>query len=80
MATSFKSTMLIPNEQHDTLRKSLMQLVASLKHVEGCTVKVDTAPGFLTLRDDKILKSAGIGIDFGRVKNKNHNPTIDKAI
>ena len=26
------------------------------------------------------MTSAGISLDFGRVKNKNHNPTIDKAI
>ena len=32
------------------------------------------------LKDDPSLKEHGITIDFGRVKNPNKNPVIDKGI
>ena len=41
---------------------------------------MDNAPGFTALRNDKVLSSLNISLDFGRVKNKNHNPTIDKSV
>ena len=78
--SSFKLTLLIPNEQHETLQQALIQLVSNFKHNDGCDIKVDSAPGFTALRTDSILQSLNIKLDFGRVKNKNHNPTIDRAI
>ena len=48
--------------------------------MDGCIIKVDTVPGFVALKNDKVLHSLDIKLDFGRVKNKNHNRTIDKAI
>ena len=53
-----------------------MQLSANFKHPNDCTIRVDTAPGFNTLKDDK----SGIKLDFGRIKNKYQNPSIDRAI
>ena len=78
--SSFKTSALIPDEQHETLQQALIQLSSMLKHVDGCVIKVDSAPGFLALQNDKVLQSLGIRLDFGRVKNKNHNPTVDKAV
>ena len=78
--SSFKMGMLIPNEQSDTLQQSLIQLASNLKHPDGCVVKVDSAPGFKALKDDRVLEAVGIKLIFGRVKNKNQNPTIDKAV
>ena len=43
-------------------------------------IRVDNATGFLPLKNDKFLKNLGIEIDLSRVKNKNGNPTVDKAI
>ena len=71
---------IIPNEQHQTLRESLIQLSASYKHFNGCVVRVDNAPGFLALRSDRWLQSLGITLDFGRIKNKNQNPCVDRTI
>ena len=76
----FKVGHLIPNEQHETLQQSLIQLSSNLKHPDGCVKRVDNASGFRALQDDQLLQSLGITLDFGRIKNKNHNPTIDKAI
>ena len=42
--------------------------------------RVDNAPGLLSLKNSKLLSSIGITLDFGRIKNKNQNPTIDKVI
>ena len=78
--SSFLVGQLIPNEQHDTLQQSLIQLSANYKHPDGCIIRVDNAPGFLAIRNDKLLQSVDIELDFGRVKNKNQNPSIDKAI
>ena len=36
--------------------------------------------GFVALKDDSLLKEHGITIDYGRVKNPNKNPVIDKCI
>ena len=43
-------------------------------------IKVDDAPGFQSLRNDKVLKSVGVTLGFGRFKNKNKNASVDKAI
>ena len=78
--SSFKTGMLVPNEQGNTLQQGLIHLVSSLKHPDGCTIRVDHAPGFKSLQNDKVLRSVGIVLDFGRIKNKNNNPTIDRAV
>ena len=76
--SSLKLSLLIPNEQHETPQQALIQLVSSKKHIDGCIIKVDNAPGFVGLQNEKVLYSLDIELDFGRVKNK--NPTIDKVI
>ena len=43
-------------------------------------VRVDNAPGFQSLKEDKVLCDAGITLEFGRVKNKNKNAVADKCI
>ena len=78
--SSFLVTQMIPNEQSNTLQQSMVQLSANYKHPSGCKIRVDTAPGFQALKKDKFLLSIGIELDFGRIKNKNKNPSIDKAI
>ena len=55
-------------------------MVMPFKHNEDCLVRVDNAPGFLSLKNDELLRSIHITLDFGRIKNKNQNPTIDKII
>jgi hypothetical protein len=44
------------------------------------TVRVDNAPGFLPLKNDSTLNSYNIRLDYGRINNKNKNPTIEKGI
>ena len=44
------------------------------------TVRVDPAPGFVSLAGDQTIQDAGINIEMGRIKNINKNPVAEKAI
>ena len=57
--TSFTASMLIDNEQRDTLRNTLIQLINQIRSIDGplATIRVDPAPGFQALRNDEVLKS-----------------------
>ena len=68
--SSFMVAQLISNEKHDSLREALIQLSANYKNPDRCLIRVDDAPGFQSLRDDQVLKSVVIILDFGRNKNK----------
>ena len=70
----------ISDERQESLREALLQLSANYKHPDGCLVKVDDAPGFQSFRNDKVLRSVGVTLGFGTVKNKNKNASVDKAI
>ena len=78
--SSFISATIIPSEKSIDLKDGLVQLASPLMSAGGCSVKVDNATGFKSLKDDKYLKEIGIEIDLSRIKNKNSNPTVDKAI
>ena len=69
--SSFVVGQFVPNEQCNTLQQALIQLAANYKHVEGCKIRLDNAPGFVALTDDKVLKSIGIDLELGNIKNKN---------
>ena len=78
--SSFVVAQIILNEKHDTLQHYLIQVCTPFKHVDGCSIRVANAPGFLALKHYKLLSSLDITLDFGRIKNKNHNPIPDKII
>ena len=69
--SSFLSAIIIPSEKHDDLKQGLVQLISPLMSLYGCSVRVDNAPGFVSLKDDPSLLKHGISLDFGRTKNKN---------
>ena len=48
--------------------------------MDGCTIRVGNAPGFVSLREDKLLLSLGIRLEFSRIKSKDENPTVDSRI
>ena len=49
-------------------------------HHGGVTIRVDPAPGFCVLVNDKSLLSHGITLEVGRVKNPNKNPVAERAV
>ena len=46
----------------------------------GATIRVDPAPGFSFLMNDKILASSWIHLEVGRSKNTNKNPVAERAV
>ena len=68
------------NEQDETLEQFLIQLTADYKHKGGCIIRVENAPGFSALQKSLLLGSLGITLEFGRIKNKNQNPSVDRII
>ena len=69
---------MIPDETATALQSALITTTASLRS-PLCPVRVDTAPGFQSLKDDPQLTAHGITLDFGRVKNANKNPVGEKC-
>ena len=80
--SSYTSASIMPNEQHDSLRSSLIIMISTLRPnpQSHASIRVDTAPGFKPLKNDSTLSSHKIALDFGRVHNKNKNPVIEKGI
>ena len=74
--------MLIDGEDHATLRNVLLQLCLALRPLEGppASVRVDPAPGFQALLDDKTLRKYQISLEIGRKKNINKNPVAERAV
>ena len=78
--SSFTTSLLIPDETGATLREGIIQTTLTLKQPSGVTIRVDDAPGFLTLKSDQVLQQLGMTLDFGRCVNKNKNSNADKAV
>ena len=77
--SSFTTAALVQDETASSLRSALLSTTSLLRQSE-CSVRVDGATGFVALKDDILLKEQGIALDYGRVKNPNKNPVIDKGI
>ena len=80
--TSFTSACIVPDERRDSLRDGLITLLVGLRPLDGprAIVRLDPAPGFVSLSHDDALSHYGISIEIGRVKNVNKNPVAEKAI
>ena len=82
VVTSYTWSLLIDNEQAKSLRDALIKLLIPNKPIDGppSVVRVDNASGFISLKEDNELKSHGIILDLGRVKNINKNPVGERAV
>ena len=76
--TSYTTAMFIQNEASSDYKEAIMICTLPMKS-ENSIVRVDCAPGLVSLKHDIGLHSAGIYLDFGRIKNKNKNPVAEKA-
>ena len=76
--SSFSVAEIIPNETASSLQCALITSTTNLRSPQ-CTVRIDSAPGFKSLRSDQQLRAHGITLDFGRTKNINKNPVGEKA-
>lgn len=80
--SSFTVTQFIESEQHDDIREGIIMLISNLRPSIQSPVKirVDTAPGLQSLKQDAVLSKLNIQLDFGRIKNPNKNPVAEKCV
>jgi hypothetical protein len=80
--SAFTTSIIIQDETHQTLRNALIEMSSrlSVPKLSQITVRVDPAPGFYALRNDKDLLAHGITLDVGDAKNVNKNPVAEHAI
>ena len=79
----YTSATVIANEQRDTLRDALIQLIVPLSpSLTGLrsVVRTDPAPGFQALVNDVVLGSHNMSVEIGCHKNINKNPRAERAI
>ena len=76
--SSFTVASIIPDEKSSSLQSALITTTASIR-VPKCTIRVDTAPGFNSLKNDSVLSAHGITLDYGRIKNLNKNPVAERC-
>ena len=76
--SSFTVAEIIPGETANALQSALITTTTNLR-LPQCSVRIDNAPGFNSLRNDQQLCAHGISLDFGRTKNVNKNPVGEKA-
>ena len=57
-ATSYTTSCLVPDEKSDTLRDAPARLVVGLHPLDGpqAVIRVDPAPGFVSLKNTHALK------------------------
>lgn len=78
--TSYTTARIIPNEQANTLRNVIIETTADLKSAQGAKIRVDGATSFQALLHDPGLKSHGLSLQMGRLKNVNKNPLAEKGV
>ena len=81
-STSFTTACLVDDERRDSTRYGLLRLCLKLRPLPGpsSVIRVDSAPGFASLRGEEILRQNGFAVEIGRVKNPNKNPVVKKCV
>ena len=77
--SSFSTATLIPDETANNLHDNLIINTTPIRN-NNSTIRIDNAPGFTALKNDKILQSHGIYLDFGDIKNINIYHVAEKGI
>lgn len=79
--TSFTESMFVNSECKEDLRSAIIIMCSSMKSCGVVVeVRIDPAPGLSPLVNDDILRSHGINLVLGRIKNVNKNPVAEKAV
>ena len=79
---SYTTACIVRYEKQTTLREASACLATELHPLDGppAVIRVDTAPGFIALRNDETSKSLRLSFEIDCVKNPNKNPVVEKAI
>lgn len=82
MSVLFTVALLIPNEQKDTLRETILKTCLPIRPTINppTVIKTDSAPSFKSLKNDGVLLTHHISIEIVNPKNLNHNPVAEKAV
>ena len=80
--TSYTTSCLVPDEKSDTLRDALARSVVGVHPLDGpqAVIRVDPAPGFVSLKNSNALQHLGLSVEVGRVKNTSKNPVAERAV
>ena len=83
--SQYTKTQLIQDQKADTLRRTLISLIADIIPDSGTEVRVDGATAFQALQTesltrDSLLNTLGIKIVVGRILNKNKNPVGENTV
>ena len=77
--SSLTSATLVPSEQSQDLKESLISLTSPIRLADNITVRVDAATGFQALKLHPDISQLGIDIQVGNTHNENSNAVVDKA-
>ena len=80
--TSYVRAMVIRDETASTLKDAIISSVCMFRPspATSAVIRVDAATSFQSLTKHPDLSKHNILLEVGRIKNKNKNPVIDKAI
>ena len=80
--SDFVATAFIKSESASDLKEGLIQTTSTVRRNSSISVRVDNAPGFLSLKkqNDKDLAKLNIVLDLSDPENKNGVAIVDKAI
>ena len=79
--SSYTAARIIKNENHQELKKAIIDTIMAMKLAGNCSIRVDNGTGFSPLSDkkDPDLNKLNIEVIKTDVFNKNSNAVIDKA-
>ena len=80
--TSSKTTTLLEDERHQSLRGALVKLCIESRPQDGpqAVTRTDPVPWFKALPNYVLLRSRRFSIQMGRVKNNNKKPVAERAV
>ena len=80
--TSSKTTTLLEDERHQSLRGALVKLCIESRPLDSpqAVTRTDPVPWFKALPNYVLLRSHRLSIEIGRVKNNNKIPIAKRAV
>ena len=80
--SDFVTTSFIISEKAEDLKEGIITTTSTIRRQSEITVRVDSAPGFLSLakKDDEDMKKLKIKLEISDPNNKNGLAIVDKAI
>ena len=78
--SSYTTAYLIPDETKESIGDGFIYTTSSVIAESGVVIRCDSASALQSLLSDPILKSSGIDLQLGHVKNVNKNSIGEKGV